>query len=152
MECINTQKPLKAYCLLKKKKKSLSNVDAGYSFPKCIIWSLTCKVNVALVLRHACREKGEAPTRLWEGWNHVSSQTPYPPETRGGLKKTLFAAGPRDLTRLSQAYLWVSECLLWRHRSAVACCGDRGSGCSRPGRCGVWHKSSWIRSPNGAPH
>ena len=26
------------------------------------------------------------------------------------------------------------ECFLWRDRSAVACRGDRGSGCSRPGR------------------
>ena len=35
--------------------------------------------------------------------------------------------------RLSQTCLWVFECLLQRHRSAVACRGDRGSGCSRPG-------------------
>ena len=34
--------------------------------------------------------------------------------------------------RLSQTCLWVSECLLWRHRSAVACQRGRGSGCSRP--------------------
>ena len=27
----------------------------------------------------------------------------------------------------------VFECLLWRYRSAVDCCRDRGSGCSRPG-------------------
>ena len=35
--------------------------------------------------------------------------------------------------RLSQTCLWVYECLLWRHGSAVACCMDRGSGFSRPG-------------------
>ena len=39
------------------------------------------------------------------------------------------------------------ECLLRRHRLAVTCGGDRGSGCSRPGRRGVWPKSSWRRSP-----
>ena len=146
MECISAQKPLKTYCLLKKKKqKSLSNEDAGYSFPNCIIWSLTCKVNLALVLRHSSREKGEAPTRLWEGWNQVSSQTPYAPETLGGLNKTLYAPGPRDPIRdwARPAF----ECLLWRLRSAVACHRDRGSGCSRPGRCGVWPKSSWRRLP-----
>ena len=145
MECIRAQKPLKTYCLLKKKKKSLSNEDAGYSFPNCIIWSLTCKVNLALVLRHSAREKGEAPTRLWEGWNQVSSQTPYTPETLGGLNKTLYAPGPRDPIKdwARPAF----ECLLWRHRSAVACRRDRGSGWRRPGRCGVWPKSSWKRLP-----
>ena len=34
--------------------------------------------------------------------------------------------------RVSQPCLWVSACLLWRHRSAVACHKGRGSGCSRP--------------------
>ena len=141
MECINAQKPLKTYCLLKKKKKSLSNEDAGYSFPNCIIWSLTCKVNLALLLRNAPREKGEAPTRLWEGWSHVSSQTPYAPETLGGLNKPFYAPGPRDPTRdwARPAF----ECLLWRHRLAVACRRDGDSGCRRPGRCGVWPESSW---------
>ena len=40
---------------------------------------------------------------------------------------------PEAPQRLSQTCLWVFECLLWRHASAVACRGDRGSGCSRPG-------------------
>ena len=39
------------------------------------------------------------------------------------------------------------ECLLRRHRLAVTCRGDSGSGCSRPGRRGVGPKSSWRRSP-----
>ena len=43
------------------------------------------------------------------------------------------------------------ECLLRRHKPAVACCGERGSGCSRPGRCGVWHKPSWRRSSLAQP-
>ena len=38
--------------------------------------------------------------------------------------------------RLSQTCLWVFECLLWRYRSAVACCRGRGSGFSRAG-CGI---------------
>ena len=50
--------------------------------------------------------------------------------------------------RLSQTCLSVFECLLQRHRSAVACHRDRGSGCSRPEqRRGMWHQSSWRRSP-----
>ena len=53
--------------------------------------------------------------------------------------------------RLGHTCLWVFECLLWRHRSAVTCRGDRGSGCSRPGRHSVWHKSSWRRSPLAPP-
>ena len=32
----------------------------------------------------------------------------------------------------------LSVCLLWRHGSTVACCEDRDSGCSRPGRGGMW--------------
>ena len=37
--------------------------------------------------------------------------------------------------------------LPWRHVWAVFCFEDRGSGCSRPGRHGIWHMSSWRRSP-----
>ena len=46
----------------------------------------------------------------------------------------------------------VSDCLLQMHRSAVACRGDRGSGCSRPGRCSTWHKFSWRRLPLAPPY
>ena len=49
--------------------------------------------------------------------------------------------------RLSQICLWVFKCLLWRCGSAVACCRDRGSGCSRPGSHSMWHKPSWRKSP-----
>ena len=46
---------------------------------------------------------------------------------------------PETPQSLSQTYLGVFECLLQRHGSAVACHGDRGSGCSRPGHtaCGI---------------
>ena len=68
-----------------------------------------------------------------------------------GTSKTLCAPELRERSsdpheRLSQTCLWVFECLLWRHGSAVICHTERGSGCSRPGRQGVWHKSSWRRS------
>ena len=53
-------------------------------------------------------------------------------------KKKLCTPGPRERNSelnkgLSQTYLWVSECLLQRHESAVTYHGDRGSGCIRPG-------------------
>jgi len=35
----------------------------------------------------------------------------------------------------------VTEGLLWRYGSAVACCGVRDTDSSSPRRCGVWHKS-----------
>ena len=60
-----------------------------------------------------------------------------------GLNKTLCAPGPRGPTETDQTCLWVFECLLWGHRSAVASHTDRGSGCSRPGSCSMWHKPSW---------
>ena len=67
-------------------------------------------------------------------------------------KKKLCSQGPRERSSdlhkgLSQTYLWVSECLLQRHESAVTYHEDRGSGCIRPGWQGVRHKSSWRRSP-----
>ena len=50
---------------------------------------------------------------------------------------------PETPQRLSQTCLCVAGCLLQRHRGpAVASGGDRGSGCSRTGRRGMWHKSS----------
>ena len=54
---------------------------------------------------------------------------------------------PQTPLSLSQTCLWVFECLLRRHGSAVACSRDRGSGCSRPWSCSMWHKPSWRRSP-----
>ena len=62
------------------------------------------------------------------------------------------SAGPRERSSdlhksLSQTCLWVFECLLQRHRSTVTYHGDRGSGCSRPGWCGMWQKSFWRRAP-----
>ena len=57
----------------------------------------------------------------------------------GGLKQNLVCTRTHGShKRLSQTWLWVSECFPRRHGSAVACCRDRGSGCSRPGRCSVW--------------
>ena len=41
--------------------------------------------------------------------------------------------------RLSYTCLWVSECLLQRHGSAVTCCGDKDSGGSRGMAFGISH-------------
>ena len=58
---------------------------------------------------------------------------------------------PETPQRLSQTCLWVFKCLLWRHGSAVACHGDRSSGCSSPESCSMWHKPSWRRYPLAPP-
>ena len=70
-----------------------------------------------------------------------------------GCKQNLCAPGERERSsdlnrRLSQTCLWVFECLLQRHRSAVARGRGRDSRYSRPGRQGVWHKPSWRRLPS----
>ena len=54
---------------------------------------------------------------------------------------------PETPQRLSQTCLWVFECFLWRNRSVVACCGDKGSGCSIPGSHRIWYKHSWRKLP-----
>ena len=77
------------------------------------------------------KDKAKAPVR-WYGWqNHVQNQTPYPPEKLRGFKQTLVCIRiqrpHRDWTRT------VSECLLQRYGSAVACRRGKGSGCRRPG-------------------
>ena len=69
-----------------------------------------------------------------------------------GTNRTLCIWGPNERITdshrgLSQTSLWVFECLLWRHGSAVTCRRDGGSGCSRFGRCSIWHKSSWRSLP-----
>ena len=59
-----------------------------------------------------------------------------------GTNKTLCALGPRGKEQrshksLSHSCLWVFKSLLQRRGSAVTFCGDRGTGSSGPGRCGV---------------
>ena len=61
--------------------------------------------------------------------------------------KTSCATGCRDPQRLSQTCFRVFECLVQRHGPAVACHGDRHSGCSRPGSPSVWHQPSWRKLP-----
>ena len=82
------------------------------------------------------------------------NQSTYMPKTLGEHKQTLWAQGPRERTgdysmRQNQICLWVFEDLLQRHGSAVACHGDRGSGCSRPGRQHLWipPQSHWADNP-----
>ena len=78
----------------------------------------------------------------------------HSPETFEGSNKTLCGQGPPQWLhkRLCPIWLWVFQCLLWRHGSAMACHGYRSSGCSRPGRHGVWNKSSCGRSPLVPPY
>ena len=89
-----------------------------------------------------------SPNKMVGGAKSCLESNSYPPEVLGGLKQNLVhARTQRCHKRLSQTCLCVNECLLWRHISAGSCCGDRSSGCSRPGRCSLWHKSSRRRSP-----
>ena len=88
------------------------------------------------------------------GWEKLHLELNLMPARDAGRVQTkpLCASGSTERNsdlhrRLSQTCLGVFEGLLWRRGSAVACRRDRGSGCSRPGRCGVQHKSSRRRSP-----
>ena len=79
--------------------------------------------------------------------SHIQGQRRSPSKMVGGVKSHLESNSipPRDAQR-AQTYLgrtrtqtshkdWARtvECLLWRYRSAVDCCRNRGSGYSRPG-------------------
>ena len=77
------------------------------------------------------------PSKMIGGAKSCLESNPLPTrdEQRAQTKPCMHQETPE---RLNQTCLWVFECLLWRHRSAVACHGDRGSGCSRPGRHGMW--------------
>ena len=75
---------------------------------------------------------GEVKSRL--------QSNPKPTRHSEGSNKALSARGPRDPTRHWGRSAF--ECL------SVSCgCTDRGSGYSRPGRCGMWHKPFWRRQP-----
>ena len=65
--------------------------------------------------------------------------------------KTLCAPGTRATTETDQTCLWMFECLLCKHRSAVACFMERGSGFSKPGAHSMWHKLSWRMFPLAPP-
>ena len=76
-------------------------------------------------------------------WNLIPTRDTQRVQTKNALGTPGHWERISDLhKRLRQTCLWVFECLQWRHGSAVACLGDSGSGCSRPGRHGVWQKSS----------
>ena len=68
-----------------------------------------------------------------------------------GANKTVCAPGPRerssDLHKTLSHLPLVSEHLLWRQRSAVICCGVRGTDYNCPGTTECWQKSFWKRSP-----
>ena len=58
--------------------------------------------------------------------------------------KTLCAPGPRDPTETEPLSVWVSPA---EARVSSGRCRGRGSGCSKPGTCSLWHTPSWRRSP-----
>lgn len=64
--------------------------------------------------------------------NPISTRDPQKAQT-----KPYVYQDPEAPQRLSQTCFGVFECLLWSHRSAVACQGDRCSGCSRPVSCSI---------------
>ena len=101
--------------------------------------------------------------------SHVQGQRRSPKKTVGGAKLTL-ESNPiptRDAQRAqtkpcvhqdpgipqdTEPDLPLSVLVsLAESRAGVTCYGDRDSGCSRPGRCGTWHKSSWRRLPLAPP-
>ena len=68
--------------------------------------------------------------------SHLESNPTATRDSRRAQIKPCVHQDPETPQRPSQPCLWVSECLLWSHRSAVACRGDGASRCSRPGRHG----------------
>ena len=79
--------------------------------------------------------------------SHLESHPSPPGMLRRAQMKPCVHQHPETPQRQNQTCLWVLECLLWRHGSAMSCCGDRGPDCSRPGSHSVWHKPCWRRSP-----
>ena len=98
------------------------------------------------------RGQRRSPSKMVGGekWHLESSPIPARDAWRAQTKPCAHQ-DPETPQSLSQTCLWVFEYLLQRHRSAVACCGDRVSGCSRPGRHSVRHKPSWKRLPLAPP-
>ena len=77
------------------------------------------------------RAKANPSKRVGGAKSHLESN-PIP--ARDSLRtQTKPCVHQESLQRLSQTCHWVSECLLWRYGSAVACRRARGSGSSRPG-------------------
>ena len=96
------------------------------------------------------KEKPQQDSRRRAVIHNIKSQTHY--RCSEGANKTSCTPGPREWSsdlhkRLSQTCLSVFEWPLRRHESAVTCHGDGGSGCSRPGRRGMWHRFFWRRLP-----
>ena len=89
-----------------------------------------------------------SPNKMVGGPKSCLESNPVPTrDARRAQTKPCVHQDPEATQRLSQTCLWVFQWLLWRHRSAVACHGARGSSCSRPGSQRVWHKPSWRRLP-----
>ena len=128
------------------------------SSKSCFCWlyrpspSLAAKniINLILVLTIWWYVKGQrkSPNKMvGEAKSHVETNPLPARDTQRAQTNPCVPQDPGTPQRISQTCLWVCECLLWRHGSAVACHRDRGSDCSRLERQGMWHKSSWRRWP-----
>ena len=99
-----------------------------------------------------CPKQRSSTNKIVGGAKSQLESNPIP--SRGAQRASAKACAhqdPETPQRLSQTCLWVSECLLQRYGSAVACLRDRGYGYSRAGSHSVWHKPSWRRSPLTSP-
>ena len=80
----------------------------------------------------------KTPIKMVGGEKSHLESNPIPTrDTQRAQKKSLYASGSRDPTEIEPNLPLSVECLLQRRGSPVACYRDRGSGCSRPGRCGM---------------
>ena len=62
------------------------------------------------------------------------------------LKASILWCSAFFMVQLSHPYMITGKTIALTLQTFVSC-GDRVTGSSSPGRCGVWHKSSWRRSP-----
>ena len=137
------------------------------SFPPSDLFPLPLLFLARWWSRRTCAHQLAAEQPLTECWITPKKDTPCPrakekPQKDGRRGEIMFTIKPHTWQRCleAQTKLCVHQdpetpqrqsqtclSLLWRYRSAVACYRGRGSGCSRPGSCSVWHKPSWRRSP-----
>ena len=96
----------------------------------CSLWHRTLLLSPVTSRTGYCFCFGSIFSFFLELFLHSFSVTYWAPTDLGSSS---FIVKSFCIFILSQTYLWMVECLLWRYRSAVACFRGRGSGCSRPG-------------------
>ena len=128
------------------------NKDGGVEGPVFIVSCENTKVTTKLLNSHWQANVGsppakdtqhprakEKPQQDGRRGKFAFSILPQTGQTLQGHKQNLVSTGLRKKSDgprkgLSQTCLWVFEGLLQRHRSAVTCHRDWGSGCNRLGR------------------